>query len=488
MYLGIDLGTSGVKVILATSDQHIVTSATVALSVSRPYSGWSEQNPDDWIESTRRAILEIKDTFPGELMSVRAIGLSGQMHGATLLDSADQVIRPCILWNDTRSHIEANELDNQPMFREISGNVVFPGFTAPKLRWLSRNEPGHFRKTAKILLPKDYLRLWLTGESVSDMSDASGTSWLDVGKRSWSPELLASCDLGVEQMPALVEGTEVSGKLRPVIADELGLSKNVVVAGGAGDNAASAMAAGTINAGEAFISIGTSGVVFAANDSFLPNPQSAVHAFCHALPERWHQMGVILSATAALKWFANIVGSSEQTLTSELGSSLRAPGAALFLPYLAGERTPHNDALVRGAFRGLGAEMDRQALTQAVLEGVSFAFRDNLEALRSAGTNPTAMIAVGGGMNSIYWMRVIATAMNLPIAIPERGDLGAAFGAVRLAMLADEVSSPEELCLPPPVSETILPSATHRPAFEEAYQRFRNAYDNEPADNSSGNT
>lgn len=476
MYLGIDLGTSGIKVILADSSQTIVTSATAALQVSRPHSGWSEQNPDDWIAATRHAFAEIRKVYASELKAVSAVGLSGQMHGATVLDNKDKVLRPCILWNDTRSHQEASELDAMPVFREVTGNIVFPGFTAPKLRWLQKHETDLFDQIEKVLLPKDYLRHWLTGDYISDMSDASGTGWLDVASRKWSPALLQICKLDEKQMPALVEGSEAAGQIRPDVAKELGLGGNVIVAGGGGDNATSAIATGIIEPGSAFISIGTSGVIFAANDEFLPNPDSAVHTFCHALPDRWHQMGVILSASASLNWYSGITGCSEKMLTTELGGTLRPPSEVLFLPYLAGERTPHNDAKVRGSFLGLGAEMDRGALTQSILEGVAFAFRDNLEALRSTGTTPASVIALGGGMNSPYWVKVIASVLDLPVEIPQHREFGAAFGAVRLAMLADGLASAEKVCQAPMLSDTVFPDQSLRPQFEASYQRFRAAY------------
>jgi len=282
MYLGIDLGTSSVKALLMDEKQKIIGSASAELEVSRPHQGWSEQDPAEWIKATKKAISQLKQNHGPELGKIRGIGLSGQMHGATLLDKDDEIIRPCILWNDTRSHEEAGELDENPLFRSLSGNIVFPGFTAPKLLWVKNNEPKNFKKVAKVLLPKDYLRLWLTGETVSEPSDAAGTSWLDVGKREWSSKLLAASDMDRSQMPDLVEGSEVSGRLRGELAGAWGMYKDVVVAGGGGDNAAAAIGMGIIEAGSAFLSLGTSGVLFAANKSYLPNPESAVHAFCHA--------------------------------------------------------------------------------------------------------------------------------------------------------------------------------------------------------------
>lgn len=288
MYLGIDLGTSGVKVTLIDDSQRVLGSETAPLTVQRPHPNWSEQAPADWIAATEAALAALARSH--DLAPVRGIGLSGQMHGAVALDDGGAVLRPAILWNDTRSHAEAAALDAIPDMRRISGNIVFPGFTAPKLVWMSRHEPELFARVATVLLPKDYLRLWLTGERVSEMSDASGTSWLDVAARDWSDAALTASGMRRDQMPALVEGSAPSGHLRAELAARWGMGK-VVVAGGAGDNAATAIGAGTVGAGQGFVSLGTSGVVFAASDRFLPAPDTAVHAFCHALPGTWHQMG-----------------------------------------------------------------------------------------------------------------------------------------------------------------------------------------------------
>ncbi|MCB1445969.1 MAG: xylulokinase [Rhizobiaceae bacterium] len=476
MYLGLDLGTSGVKAMLIDGDQRIVGAGHGSLDVSRPHSGWSEQAPADWIRATEDAIAELKASHPGELAAVRGIGLSGQMHGATLLDGSDKVLRPCILWNDTRSFREAAALDADPRFRGVTGNIVFPGFTAPKLVWVRNNEPEIFARLRKVLLPKDYLRLWLAGEHISEMSDSAGTSWLDTGKREWSSELLAATELDEDHMPSLVEGTDNAGMLRGELAAKWGMGPGVVIAGGAGDNAASACGMGTVSAGNAFVSLGTSGVLFAANASYLPRPESAVHAFCHALPDTWHQMGVILSATDALNWYSGIAGKSAAALTAELGDDLKAPGPVGFLPYLSGERTPHNDAKIRGVFTGLGHESSRAALTQAVLEGVAFAIRDNLEALRSAGTAIARVTAIGGGSRSKYWLKSIATALGIPVDIPQDGDFGAAFGAARLGLIAATGADPVVVCTAPATEETVVPDSVLTPAYEEAYARYRRTY------------
>jgi xylulokinase len=308
------------------------------------------------------------------------------------------------------------------------------------------------------------------------MSDSAGTSWLDTGKRAWSSELLEATGLTVKQMPGLVEGTDRAGTLRAELAEKWGLGSNVVVAGGAGDNAASACGMGTVAEGQAFVSLGTSGVLFAANASYLPKPESAVHAFCHALPNTWHQMGVILSATDALNWHSGVTGKSAGELTAELGDALKAPTGVTFLPYLSGERTPHNDAKIRGAFIGLGHESDRAVLTQAVLEGVTFAIRDSLEALKSAGTKISRVTAIGGGSRSRYWLSSIATALDMPVDIPADGDFGAAFGAARLGLIAATGADPLSVCTAPQTAETVEPVAELTGAYEAAYGRYRALY------------
>lgn len=472
MYIGLDLGTSGLKGCLIDGDQALVAEAVAPLTVSRPHDGWSEQAPHDWIAAAEMVMDALAAHGLGQ---VRGIGLSGQMHGATLLDAADEVLRPCILWNDTRAADEAAELDGDPMFRRVSGNIVFPGFTAPKVVWVERHEPRLRERVAKVLLPKDYLRLWLTGEHVAEMSDAAGTSWLDVGARDWSDDLLSLTGLSRGQMPRLVEGSAVSGTLRAALSDRWGLPKGVVVAGGGGDNAASAVGTGVVRAGEAFVSLGTSGVLFAATDGYAPAPETAVHTFCHALPGTWHQMGVILAATDALNWYGGLVGEPSSALTGVLGA-LQAPGRALFLPYLGGERTPLNDAHIRGAFLGLDHATDRQSATRAVLEGVTFALRDCRDALAATGTRIEKVIAVGGGARSDYWLAAIATALNVPVLLPAAGDFGAAFGAARLALMA-ATGAGASIATTPPIARTIDPDSSLLPAFDTGHARYRAARD-----------
>lgn len=472
MYIGLDLGTSGLKAVLIDDSQAILAEAVASLEVNRPFDGWSEQAPASWLDagdSVMRALGAKVD-----LSGVRAIGLSGQMHGATLLDAADQVLRPCILWNDSRSAVQAAALDANPIFRALTGNIVFAGFTAPKLAWVREHEPQVFDRLAWVLLPKDYLRLWLTGEHVAEMSDAAGTSWLDTGKRDWSDDLLAATGLTRAQMPRLVEGSAVSGHVRDDLAASWGLPKGVVVAGGGGDNAASAVGVGVVKPGEAFVSLGTSGVLFAASAAYQPDAASAVHTFCHALPDTWHQMGVILAAADALNWYARLLGQSSSALTGNLGA-LQAPGRTVFLPYLGGERTPHNDAAVRGHFLHLDHATDSASLTRAVLEGVTHAFRDSFDALTGTGTTITRLIGVGGGSNSDYWVQAIATSLGLPIELPVAGDFGGAFGAARLGMMA-ATGAGAELATPPAMSRVIDPVAALSDDFRDAHQRYRAAY------------
>ena len=469
MFLGLDLGTSGLKGVLINDRQEVLAEATAPLTVQRPHEGWSEQEPSHWIAAAEAVLDKLAAHGLG---AVQGIGLSGHMHGATLLDAADNVLRPCILWNDTRSHVEAAELDGDPQFRRLSGNIVFPGFTAPKLDWVRKHEPAIWAKVAKILLPKDYLRLWLIGDHVAEMSDAAGTAWLDTGARDWSDDLLAATGLVRAQMPRLVEGSDVSGLLRAGLAERWGMGR-VVVAGGGGDNAASGVGVGVVRAGEAFVSLGTSGVLFAANDGYQPDPATAVHTFCHALPGSWHQMGVILAATDALNWYGRFVGQDAARLTGSLGA-LEAPGKALFLPYLGGERTPLNDAAIRGSFMGLEHATDTAAGTRAVLEGVTFAIRDCRDALAATGTKIERLLAVGGGSRSDYWLSAIATALNVPVDLPIAGDFGGAFGAARLAIMA-ATGAGAEVASRPKIARSVEPNAALLDAFSAGHARFRAA-------------
>ncbi|MGH1480739.1 MAG: xylulokinase [Geminicoccales bacterium] len=474
-YLGIDLGTSGLRALLIDDEGRPTGAAERHYSVSHPHSGWSEQNPSDWIDALEAAIEEMRGTYPA-FADIKGIGVAGHMHGATLLDVASNVLRPCILWNDTRSHAEAARLDAIDHVRALSGNIVFPGFTAPKLEWVRGNEPAIFDQVAKVLLPAAYLNLYLTGDCVADMSDSAGTSWLDVGKRDWSDRLLDVSHMRREQMPRLVEGAAAAGELRADLVSKWGLSGTVTVAGGAGDNAAAACGIGALDEGQGFVSLGTSGVLLSARDGYRPAPETAVHTFCHAVPGRWYQMGVMLSATDSLNWLAGITGQSPAELTTSLGDEIQNPGRVRFLPYLSGERTPHNDADIRGAFTGLATETTRDDLVRAVLEGVAFGLRDSFEALVATDAKLEQLIAIGGGTASRYWLRLIATILGVPLSLPSGGEFGAALGAARLGMAASTGDAPERIMAPPALGETITPDTDQRASFDDAYQAFRAAY------------
>ncbi|NVO54709.1 xylulokinase [Rhodobacteraceae bacterium B1Z28] len=476
MYLGLDLGTSGLRGILVDDEWQIVAEAEAGIETSTKKPGWSEQSPEDWIDACKHVVTKLREANKLAFSAVRGIGLSGHMHGATLLGSDGKVLRPCILWNDTRSAHEAATLDQIPEMRAITGNIVFPGFTAPKLEWVRAHEPDVFAQVTKVLLPKDYLRFWLTGEYVSEMSDSAGTSWLDVGGRHWSPKALDLSHMSVDQMPRLVEGSAPGGELKSKLVQDWGLSGPVLVAGGAGDNAAAACGIGSISEGTGFLSLGTSGVLLVAKDSYAPAPETAVHCFCHAIPERWIQMGVILSATNSMNWLSRNLGQPVGSLAQALPDTLDGPSAITFLPYLSGERTPHNDSDIRGAFLGLDVSSEPVDLTKSVMEGVAFAMRDCLEALKSTGTQASSLLAVGGGARSRYWLEALATVLKVPLALPEGSEFGAAIGAARLAACAVSGASPNDVMTPPEIAEIIEPRADLLDVYEKEYQRYRQYY------------
>ncbi len=478
MYLGIDAGTSEIKTLVIDTQGKIVAVAGAPLTVQRPHPHWSEQDPHSWWQALNTAIQQLRGQTGDRWSEIRAIGLSGQMHGAVLLDSAGEVLRPCILWNDTRSDEQCEELTRlAPSLHRIAGNLAMPGFTAPKLLWVARHEPDIFSRVARVLLPKDYLRWRMTGSFFTDMSDAAGTLWLDVAQRDWSEELLHACSLDRSMMPELAEGSAIAGYLSEDVAAEWQLSAGLIVAGGGGDNAASAVGIGAVAAGDAFISLGTSGVLFAVNDRYRPNPQSAVHAFCHALPERWHQMSVMLSAASALRWLCQILGCDEATLMAEAGqlNDEQRRQAPLFLPYLSGERTPHNDPRACGAFYQLTHDTCRAHLGYAVIEGVAFGLADGLRVLNEAGTGLTECSLVGGGARSAEWAQLIADVLNLPIVTHEGGEAGGALGAARLAWLADG-GDEAQVCIKPKEKQRFTPQAERWAYLQQRLQNYRLMY------------
>jgi len=474
VYLGIDVGTSGVKAVLCAEAPRPVAQAEAPLALSRPHSLWSEQDPESWWQGVEATVLALRDAAPEAMSAVTGIGLSGQMHGATLLDGSDRVLRPAILWNDGRCGAECAELEAaEPRSREITGNLAMPGFTAPKLLWVRKYEPEVFEQVATVLLPKDYVRLCLTGDRVSEMSDAAGTLWLDVAARDWSEAMLAACGLGRQQMPRLVEGSRPSGTLRPGLAAAWGLGREVTVAGGAGDNAAGAVGIGAVTPGRAFLSLGTSGVYFLCNARYSPNPAQGVHAFCHCLPDTWHQMSVILSAASCLSWVVRATGAADEAaLLAEVEAAGAGPAKVVFLPYLSGERTPHNDPRAKGVFFGLDHQTDRAGLGRAVLEGVAYAFADGQDALLAGGAEIAAVSVIGGGARSRLWGRILAAVLDRPLTYHAGGEIGPAFGAARLGRLAVTGERPADVCTPPPVSHVVEPD----PALRDAYATGRDAY------------
>jgi len=477
VYLGMDIGTSGVKAVLVNEEGAVVATASRELALSHPAPLWSEQDPDAWVEAAIGAVDELASAHPRDLAAVRGVGLSGQMHGATLLGDDGRPLRPAILWNDGRSYAECAMLEQScPLLHAIAGNLAMPGFTAPKLLWVARHEPEIFRRVAKVLLPKAYVRYRLTGEMVEDMSDAAGTLWLDVGQRRWSALLLDATGLDLHHMPRLVEGSEASALLAPEFVRRWGMTKDVVVAGGAGDCAASAIGLGAIAPGDAFLSLGTSGVVFRVTDRFAPAPASAVHAFCHALPGLWHQMGVMLSAAASLAWLSAVMATPAAALLAPLGETVDGPSPVKFLPYLDGERTPHNDAAAAGAFVGLRSETGRDQMVQAVLEGVGFAARDNLAALADASSAITEVDLVGGGSRSALWAQICADVLGIAVHRVEEGEVGAALGAARLGRLAATGEAPARVCVRPRRPATFTPRASATAAYDEAYHEWRKLY------------
>lgn len=477
MFLGIDLGTSGVKVLLIDNAQKIIASTTQSLSVSRPKPLWSEQNPLDWWQATQVAVHELKRNHEKMLSHVRAIGLSGQMHGATLLNKNNHPLRPAILWNDGRSMTQCQTLLKRvPKASLITGNLIMPGFTAPKLLWVKENESSTFEQIKKVLLPKDYLRFCITGDFATDMSDASGTVWLDVEKRRWSDTLIHATDLTIQQMPTLFEGTEITGTVTTEIAKTWGIPPHTVVVGGGGDNAASAISMSIIKSGDAFLSLGTSGVYFVTDDKFRPNPQTGMHTMCHCLPALWHEMNVHLSAASCLNWAAKIIGKPDIDVFINTAENYNPVYTPIFLPYLSGERTPHNDPYARGVFFNMGYDTGPAEIAQAVLEGAALAIADGQHAMQAAGIKINEVSVVGGGARSAYWGNILASALQRPLIYRQQAEVGGAYGAARLAWLAIHGGNPEDVFPIPKITHIIEPNEIGVQRYEKLLPLFRELY------------
>jgi xylulokinase len=452
--VGLDVGTTGVKAIAITPEGEVVASAEEGYSLSTPQPGWSEQDPEDWVRASEKALARL-DT------RTRRVGLAGQMHGLVCLDERDRVLRPAILWNDQRTGAECAEIEERVGLERLislTGNRALPGFTAPKLLWLRRHEPDVYRRIRRIALPKDYVRLRLTGEWAIDAADASGTLLFDVAHRCWSEDVLSALEVPREWLPPVSESTEIAG---------------------AGDQQAAALGVGVIDAGLVSVVLGTSGVVLAALRSFAHDSQARVHAFCHALPDTWEAMGVMLNAAGSLRWLRDAIapGASFGELTADAGRWGPGVEGVTFLPYLQGERTPHADPDARGAFTGLSLRHDRAALVRAVLEGVAYGLRDSLGLLRELGVAPDKARVSGGGARSPLWLEIVASVLGLPVELTVAEE-GSAYGAALLAGVANGVfaDAREAVAACVRAGEAVEPNAGWAEAYEEGYARFRALY------------
>lgn len=483
MYLGLDLGTSGLKGVVIDDSGNVMAQESAELSVSTPHPMWSEQDPLSWWQACVEVIELLQQRL--DLSKLKAIGVSGQMHGATLLDAQGNVLRPCMLWNDGRSQAQCETLMAQcPELVERSGNLVMPGFTAPKVQWVRENEANIFAQIDRVLLPKDYLVYRLTGVFSTDCSDAAGTLWLNPKTRQWDDVLLAATGLTQQNMPTVFEGSDVIGCLSAEVAEQLKLPVISVVAGG-GDNAVGAVGMGITRPGQGLLSLGTSGVYFAVSESHKANPENTVHAFCHALPNRWHQMGVTLSAANSLSWLAKTADLSVQALLEALEHSEKTQTSVIFLPYLSGERTPHNDPYAQGQFVGLNNSTTLDDMTLAVLEGVAFSLLDCQNALASAGSEVADLSLIGGGARSAFWRQLLSNVLTKRLVYRDGGEVGPGLGAARLALLGDkqqaggEIESLiEQYCHLPDVLDSHEPDATQADYYQKKYtlyQAFFNA-------------
>jgi xylulokinase len=463
--VGLDVGTTGVKALALSPTGEVLARAEETYELSTPHSGWAEQDPEDWWGAAERALARLG----GE---ATAIGLSGQMHGLVVLDERDRILRPAILWNDQRTEAECAEIEERVGLERLiglTGNRALTGFTAPKLLWLRRHEPETYGRIAHVLLPKDYVRLRLTGEHAIDVADASGTLLFDVAQRRWSEEMVDELELDPAWLPRALESPEISGTT----------AAGIPVAAGAGDQAAAALGVGVDRPGPVSVVLGTSGVVFAALPGFAADPQARVHAFCHAVPGGWHAMGVMLSAAGSLRWFRDALGGRHEYGELLAAAEQSPPGAdgLTFLPYLTGERTPHADPHARGAFAGLTIRHDLGALVRAVLEGVAYGLRDSLQLLRELGVSPAAGHASGGGARSELWLRILASVLGLPIRRTAT-DEGSAYGAALLGGVAAgvfrDVNEAVAACVR--LDDAIEPDPDWSAAYERGYPRFRLLY------------
>ncbi len=476
-FLGIDCGTSALKAVLVDDEQRMIGAAAESYLPSHPHPLWSEQNPDDWRDAMFAALAALAREAPAAMREVAAVGFSGQMHSAVLIDEADRPLRPAILHNDARAFVEARELaERHPELAAIVGVRPMAGFTAPKLIWLRRNEPEIFARIRCVLLPKDYLRLCLTGEKRTDMSDAAGAWWLDEARRRWSPEALAASGVDAALAPRLAEGSDAVGFLRDEIAGRFGLPRRVVIAAGGGDAAVGAVGIGAVRPGAAFVSLGTAAQLIVASDAYRAAPERLVHSFAHCLPGRWYRMAAMLNGAGALAFAARLFGVGADDLEQEAALGYRGPGEALFLPYLSGERTPHDDPHARGVYFGLTDSTSRADIARATMEGVAFTLADARDCVESGAAPIGEVGLIGGGAKSALWTRMIAAALERTVVRYRDAGAGPAFGAARLARLAMTGETPEALCAAPPVADVTEPDPALVAAFRPRIARFRSLY------------
>ena len=478
-YIGIDLGTSAMKLLLVCRDGEIMNTVTKEYPLEFPRNGWSQQNPKDWKRALFEGVPELLSGFDASL--VKGIGAGGQMHGLVILDENDEVIRPAILWNDGRTEKEVeylNEVIGKKRISELTANIAFAGFTAPKILWMKKNEPENYARISKIMLPKDYINYILTGVHSCDYSDASGMLLLDVKNKCWSSDMLEICSVREEQMPKLFESYEVTGTVLPEIAEKLGLSEDVIVCAGAGDNAAAAVGTGVVGEGGCNISLGTSGTVFISSEKFGVDPNNALHSFAHA-DGGYHLMGCMLSAASCNKWLMeDILGTTDYDgEQAKITDDMLGENDVYFLPYLMGERSPINDTNARGTFIGMSMDTKRENLVLAVLEGVAFALRDSIEVARSLGIEINTSKLCGGGAKSPLWRKILASVLNIELEIP-KSEQGPSMGGAMLAMVACSEylavkDACEKLC---EVKETVKPDKILVEKYEKKYQKFKKIY------------
>ena len=478
-YIGIDLGTSAVKLLLVDGSGQICGSVSEEYPLSFPQPGWSEQEPADWWDAVRRGLKRLLDGQ--DASQVAGIGVGGQMHGLVTLDENDNVIRPAILWNDGRTAKETDWLNSavgKEKLSALTANIAFAGFTAPKILWMQANEPENFAHIAKIMLSKDYIGYCLTDVHACDFSDASGMLLLDVQNKCWSEEMLDICGVRKEQMPQLFESFETIGVVKPEVAAGLGLPENVKVVAGAGDNAAAAVGTGTVGDGACNISLGTSGTIFISSEHFGMDPNNALHAFAHA-DGTYHLMGCMLSAASCNKWFCEDILATQDYAGEQKPIDDEALGSnhVYFLPYLMGERSPINDTDARGTFIGLTMDTGRADMVQAVLEGVSFAIRDSFEVAKSLGIHIERSMLCGGGAKSPLWRKIMANVLDIPLDIPQTEE-GPGYGAAMLAMVGCGVYTDVKKCAEALVrtTETIYPEREIAERYERAYRKFQKIY------------